>query len=257
VPERADDFAWENDRIAFRIYGPALWKQDGEKKTGSGVDVWCKRVRQPVVNAMYKDGNYHHDNGASVDCYKVGTACGCGGTAIWAEGKLKAGRCFDSWKLLVAGPIRTVFDLTYGTWDAGGRKVSEVKRVTLDLGSNFNRFDCTVTTEGAAPLAVAGGAMYHKGAELANGNDWATAWEPGDGKVNGMVGTSVVMPGGEFKQSMNHQLLIKSITPGATLTFYAGGAWSKGVDYADAAAWNEATKAFAARIASPVKVEIK
>ena len=23
VPERRDDFAWENDRIAFRVYGPA------------------------------------------------------------------------------------------------------------------------------------------------------------------------------------------------------------------------------------------
>jgi rhamnogalacturonyl hydrolase YesR len=257
VPERADDFAWENDRSAFRIYGPALWKQDGPTKTGSGVDVWCKRVRQPVINAMYKDGNYHQDNGTSVDCYKVGTARGCGGTAIWADGKLMAGRCFDSWKLLVAGPLRAVFELTYGAWDAGGRKVSEVKRVTLDLGSNFNRFDCTFTAEGEAPLAVAGGALYHKGAELANGSDWTTVWEAGDGKVNGMVGTAVVMPGGEFKQSANHQLLVKSSKPGATLTFYGGAAWSKGVDYPDAAAWNEAAKAFAARVAAPLKVEIK
>lgn len=26
VPERMDDFAWENDRGAFRMYGPALWE---------------------------------------------------------------------------------------------------------------------------------------------------------------------------------------------------------------------------------------
>jgi rhamnogalacturonyl hydrolase YesR len=257
VPERADDFAWEGDRIAFRIYGPALWKQDGEKKTGSGVDVWCKRTRQPVVNAMYKGGDYHRDNGTSVDCYKVGIARGCGGTAIWTDGKLKAGRCFDSWKLLVSGPIRTVFELSYGAWDAGGRKVSEVKRVALDLGANFNRFDCTFTAEGTEPLAVAGGAMFHKGAALANGSNWATVWELGDGKVNGMLGTAVVMAGGEYKQTADHQLLIKSTKPGEALTFYGGAGWSKGVDYPDQAAWNEATKAFAARVASPLKLEIK
>ena len=36
VPERKDDFAWENDRIAFRMYGPAL-EADGE--ISSGIDV--------------------------------------------------------------------------------------------------------------------------------------------------------------------------------------------------------------------------
>jgi pectinesterase len=49
VPERLDDFAWENDKIGHRTYGPALAAPD-ESKTGkeifvaSGLDVWCKRV---------------------------------------------------------------------------------------------------------------------------------------------------------------------------------------------------------------------
>ena len=40
VPERKDDFAWENDLIAFRAYGPALryFPED------SGFDAWPKRV---------------------------------------------------------------------------------------------------------------------------------------------------------------------------------------------------------------------
>ncbi|MCJ8295019.1 MAG: DUF4861 domain-containing protein, partial [Colwellia sp.] len=38
VPEREDDFAWENDLVAFRMYGPA------SKSIGTviGVDCWIK-----------------------------------------------------------------------------------------------------------------------------------------------------------------------------------------------------------------------
>ena len=42
-----DDVAWESDRIAFRIYGQGLWKVDS--LLSSGVDVWVKRVRTPIV----------------------------------------------------------------------------------------------------------------------------------------------------------------------------------------------------------------
>jgi hypothetical protein len=34
-----------------------------------------------------------------------------------------------------------MFELTYDTWDAGGVKVSEVKRVSLDKGSNLDRIE--------------------------------------------------------------------------------------------------------------------
>ncbi|MEY3896376.1 MAG: hypothetical protein RLZZ214_1896, partial [Verrucomicrobiota bacterium] len=40
VPERSDDFAWENDLVAFRTYGPAL--RPGPEN--SGIDCWFKRV---------------------------------------------------------------------------------------------------------------------------------------------------------------------------------------------------------------------
>lgn len=45
VPERKDDFAWENDKVAFRMYGPAL-----EYETITcGIDVWVKCVSTPVA----------------------------------------------------------------------------------------------------------------------------------------------------------------------------------------------------------------
>ncbi len=46
VPERKDDFAWENDRIAFRIYG----RRVEDELVSSGVDVWCKRTPALIID---------------------------------------------------------------------------------------------------------------------------------------------------------------------------------------------------------------
>ena len=52
---RKDDIAWENDRCAYRVYGPAL------QKTGEcsfGTDVWVKNTTDTVVYERYvKDMN--------------------------------------------------------------------------------------------------------------------------------------------------------------------------------------------------------
>lgn len=77
VPERLDDFTWENDRIAFRMYGPEMWTIPA-KRCGSGVDVWVKKVRYPIINKWYKRKSYHRDEGEGADIYKVGKTLGCG-----------------------------------------------------------------------------------------------------------------------------------------------------------------------------------
>ena len=49
-PERLDDIAWENDKAAYRAYGPALQKT-GEK--AYGYDVFTKSVSELVVEDRY------------------------------------------------------------------------------------------------------------------------------------------------------------------------------------------------------------
>ena len=49
VPEREDDFTWENDKVAFRIYGPA----SNGKGQVSGVDAWLKKVPWPIVDKFH------------------------------------------------------------------------------------------------------------------------------------------------------------------------------------------------------------
>ena len=52
---RKDDIAWENDRCAYRVYGPALQKS-GERSFGT--DIWVKNTPDTVVYERYiKDMN--------------------------------------------------------------------------------------------------------------------------------------------------------------------------------------------------------
>ena len=141
VRERYDDFAWENDRVAHRMYGTALETWEAEPLTSSAVDVWCKRVRRLVLNDWYMVDNYHTDTGEGGDFYSAGKTRGCGGNGVWEASKLFVSRNFTNSKVIANGPIRVIFELTYAPWDVNGREVSEVKRVTLDAGQNLNRFE--------------------------------------------------------------------------------------------------------------------
>ena len=92
VPERIDDYAWENDRVAFRTYGPQAERlaKDGERggTLSSGIDCWLKRVDYPIIDKWYKSDreegkSYHTDHGEGLDNYHVGSSRGCGGIGIW------------------------------------------------------------------------------------------------------------------------------------------------------------------------------
>jgi hypothetical protein len=93
VPERYDDMAWENDRIAHRMYGFTLNSPaaGGERLRGSGIDIWGKRVSYPVVDRWYAKGHdqFHKDEeGEGLDLYSIGGSRGAGGTGVWDGQKL-------------------------------------------------------------------------------------------------------------------------------------------------------------------------
>ncbi|QBE61910.1 glycoside hydrolase family 88 protein [Pseudoduganella lutea] len=90
VPERMDDLAWENDKVAFRMYGPAL--RAGPED--SGIDAWFKKVHYPVLDKWYglatgkQQKSYHVDRGEGYDAYHVGDTRGVGGLGLWVDGRL-------------------------------------------------------------------------------------------------------------------------------------------------------------------------
>ena len=261
VRERHDDFAWENDRVAHRMYGPGLetWKK--EPLTSSGIDVWVKKARRLVVNEWYMTDDYHRDNGDGADFYSVKTSRGCDGIAIFVKDKPAVSRNFVTSRVLAQGPIRVMFELDYAPFDAGaGVKVAETKRITLDAGSGFNRIASTFKVEGKVPaLGVGVGIGKHKGADLKTDKHWTRTWEPlPDG--NGNLGCAVVLPAATATTIRSTDLdtfIVAKATPGVPFVYYMGSDWSKRAGGpADAAGWTKAVEEQARDIAAPVKVTL-
>ena len=194
VPERSDDFAWENDLVAFRVYGPALRKG----AENSGVDCWAKRVTYPIVDKWYRLDreqkiSYHQDHGEGCDFYHVGESRGCGGTAIWHDGKMVLSNVYNDWKVLTSTREQSVFTLSY-EYALGGRKIQETKTITIDLGERLFKSESVFTENGRpARLEVAVGLTTHdrRGvATLNRAGGWMSVWESGGGAH---IGTGVVM----------------------------------------------------------------
>ena len=134
-PTRKDDIAWENDRGAYRVYGPAL-QRTGERSFG--VDVWTKNTPEIVVEDRYTadyDGNilksiysrkkqhdkwreedlrtsFHLDHGNGLDCYSVGPTLGCGTPALMDGDHLVMPYCYRDYEILDNGPLRFTVALT-------------------------------------------------------------------------------------------------------------------------------------------------
>ena len=164
APERKDDFAWENQDVAYRVYGPAL---EATGEITSGIDVWSKRIPNFVIDSFYKrdaEGarthnpalSYHKDNGVGLDSYEVGKSRGCtAGRLFFADGKLMVSKNYTKLHMLSDGPIRFAFEVTYAPWVANGVTVTETKRITLDAGTHMNRIESTYTFDGGQTLDLA------------------------------------------------------------------------------------------------------
>jgi unsaturated rhamnogalacturonyl hydrolase len=284
VPERMDDFAWESDRIAFRIYGQALIK--GEGLVSSGVDVWIKSRRKLIMNEMYKSGRFHMDNGDEIDDYRVGTSRGCGGLGVWDGKKLYVSRNYRNWRLITTGPIRSEFEVTYDAWDAGGRKVTETRRISIDAGSWFSKAQSTFSSDDPSPLTIAVGlaerACGPDGEELVARNKsegWMTYWQPED-KPKGTMGVAIVLPKGSVKEFTNDNpampdsalhavvpqptvegappirnlLAVTQVKVGQPFTYYFGASWDRSGDFTNHVQWENYVRQFAERRDAPLKV---
>ena len=263
VPERKDDFAWENDRIAFRMYGPALGITGD---VNSGIDVWVKSVRYPIIDKWYGSGedSYHKDYGEGLDFYKVGNSRGCGGLGIWEDGELYTSRAFESWRIVAAGPIRFIFELTYSPWEVKSGKVSEVKCIYLDAGHNLNRFESQFQLNyDTSELVYAVGLAKHE--KQGTGEirfheqiGVLSFWEPGT-KGNGNLGTGIILDPTNFVKTVNtdeHHFTLAKTDTGMKATYYAGAGWDKSGDFSDAESWFKYLMQYAMCLANPVEISI-
>jgi len=272
VPERIDDYAWENDRVAFRTYGPKAQQITESGKPGgtltSGMDCWFKRVAYPVIDKWYKKnldtaGYYHIDHGEGYDPYHVGNSRGCGCIGIWEQDSLYVSKNFISYKTIATGPIRTIFELTYAPWSANGRTVNEKKIISLDLGNNLSRFEVHIESDKPLPNVTTGITLHDQKGEVKRDSvaGWVRYWEPID---DSELGTGIVIAPQQLLTLKEHRTAVKDQShvlaiakPENVIVYYAGFGWKKSGQYTSAADWDQYLTNFAKSIASPLVVQFK
>lgn len=294
-PERVDDIAWENDRTAYRIYGPAL-QRSGER--AFGVDVWVKNTpdlevskrystelnNHPQIEALKAAGKtdeafrvevattYHFDHGYGLDCYKVGPTLGCGAPALMDGKDLILPYCYATYKILDNGPLRFTVELTYNPTEIKSDKnVVEHRIISLDKGSNFNKM--TVWYEGLSkPRDLAAGVVIHSEdtESVVLGKNFVQYADPTDNpsKQNFQIYVAALFPEGEVsttkmmnKKPVNgnagHAVgVLKNYKSGERFTYYFGSAWSKN-DVRTQREWQLRIDEFLEALATPLHVSIK
>ncbi|GEL10727.1 DUF4861 domain-containing protein [Flavobacterium glycines] len=271
VPERTDDYAWENDKVAFRTYGPDAQKRVEEKRPDgtltSGIDLWLKRTDKSIINKWYaenvkKPGYYHIDHGEGYDPYQVGPSRGTGGSGIWENNELAVSKNFVSYKTIATGPLRTIFELTYAPWSS--YEVKETKRISLDLGSNFSKFEITIDAKKQIPNYATGISLHeNKGEVKINKKEgWFRHGETIDGVF---LGEGIVLNPKLVTDAFSNVSKIKDRSDLLVITkpkenkliYYAGFAWQKSGQIANATDWDTLLQKQSKMLANPLKITIK
>lgn len=293
-PERVDDIAWENDRTAYRVYGPAL-QRTGEQ--AFGVDVWVKNTpdlevekryktelsNHEKINELKKDGKtaealemeqettYHFDHGYGLDCYKVGPTLGCGAPALMLGNDMVLPYCYKSYKILDNGPLRFTVQLEYNPFTLGADKnVVEHRIISLDKGSNYNKM--TVWYDGLTkPCDMVAGIVLHSEdtKSVLYGENYVLYADPTDNptKQNFQIYVGVLFPNGvKATKSMmydtpangnaGHGVGVITYQPGEKYTYYFGSAWSKN-DVRTLNEWKLRSEETLEALHAPLKVTVK
>lgn len=244
VPERKDDFAWENERAAYRMYGPAL----APENPSNGVDLWLKSTNELVVDSFYYREHelhlpYHINYGKGLDCYKVGHTAGCGGWFPMLGEVPQVGMQYDRWEILSEGPLSVTFRLYYDHYPLQSLDSAQTKaQLTVTCTSCQQlckaevEFDCQENTDlklsagiflhtaTANPeIAVAGSTQFSDEGKYIAYAENAVA-DAGDAQGRNYV--AVVMPDMESHAIVDNTLIAVS-NQSEKLTYWFGGGWSE------------------------------
>jgi len=259
VPERKDDFAWENDKIAHRMYGKGL--EESPSEMAYGMDVWVKRTDKLILNDRYKRGNYHQDIGDGMDYYHVGYTLGSGDIAPYVNDSVFYPKNYRRWKILDNGPLRTTFILSYDEWNVNGRNVNVTKRISIDAGSQLSRVEAMFSSDqkSAFPVVIGIAKRENPGVMLLDEQQgFMGYWEPqfGQDGTTG-VGSLLLTPATKIKIT-NGQLLMQT-TAGNDLPviYYTGAAWNKANEITSSKTWFDYLQSFKNRLLNPIKIVLE
>ena len=274
VPERKDDFAWENEYAAFRMYGPALRPEN----PSNGVDLWLKSTSELVVDSFYYREHvlglpYHINYGKGLDCYKVGHTAGCGGLVVVCDSQTYVGGAYDRWEIIEQTNDKLVFRLEYDSLLVDNQILQESITITAQAGQLFNKAEVVLTSASnhhfERPLLVGGGIYMHDTIDnyivcekcglvsyaedaLSDKNAAKMNYEHNGSTTQGRSYVAVITPGAAQQGVVDGNLVsLKPYTLGDTLVYYFGAGWSQWYDednkqtFATDEAWFETIKTIA------------
>ena len=289
-PDREDDLTWENDKCAWRMYGPKM-----HNKGVSGFDTFAKNVTYPVQDALYhseltsyavnarlkKVGRgsewaqlhrdvytYHRDRGQGMDAYTVGTTLGAGAPALMDGGNLIMPDVYEKAEIIENGPLR--FCVRLQMYEQHG--IRETRTFTQDKGTHLARVEVAYSGA-AAGTPVASGIVVHKSQPTAYAINkkagyiaYSDALDTPQGQ-NGQLFIGCYYPEKmkalkyqplpeEKAGGIGHVLGITTLAADKPFTYYTGTAWSK-YDVPTMAVWEQLLQHYADNIKNPLKVEIR
>ena len=288
-PNREDDLTWENDKCAWRFYGP---KMHGKGVTG--FDTFTKNVTYPIQDQLYQNEltsygineqlkkqqrggewaqvhrdlyTYHRNRGQGMDAYTVGATLGAGAPALMEGNELLLPDVYEKAEILDNGPLRfTVRQTMYANRDG----VVETRLISQDKGSHLAKFQ--IAYEGLkAAQPVCAGIVVHESQPDAYVIDkkagyvaYADALDTPKGQ-NGQLYLGLLFPSkmkslrylplAEKKAGgIGHVIGQTLYQPQQAFTYYAGSAWSR-YDVPTMQVWRTLLEGYAQQLRQPLTVE--
>jgi unsaturated chondroitin disaccharide hydrolase len=139
---------WESELNAWRLYFDAR----------NAIDLYGKRrpgLQLEIFGAPEYD--YHEESPYGRDIYKIGDALGIGAIGALVDGKVikVADVAERRWRVISAGPVRSIVELEYKGWKVGSRSVDLTSRMTQWAGERG--FIHQITAKNAEGLALVTG----------------------------------------------------------------------------------------------------
>ena len=289
-PDKDDDFAWENDKVGFRMYGHKL-------DVASGYDIFCKRgTEQPVLEKFYANEVYgsdawkryyeleaispeaafrfkmdtlsfHVDRGYGMDVYAVGPTLGAGIAALMEDDVIAYPYCYETYEILDQGPLRFKARFTFRPIASGNdTEVLETRTITLDAGSYLNHTQVSFANISKAKDIVAGIILREDGGEAfadaekgyisypAPTQNHDTTKVVDNGTI--YVGHVYPAPVKEAKTSHGHIMTVSGYDQGDEFEYYWGAGWNH-ADILSHEQWNEYLETYAMMVRNPLSITVR
>ena len=220
-PNREDDLAWENDKNAWRFYGPKM-----HNKGVNGFDTFTKNVTYPIQDKLYQSElgsyalntrlqragrggewnqlhrdnyTYHRNRGEGMDAYTVGATLGAGAPALMNGNELILPDVYEKAEISENGPLRFRVKLTM--YEQNG--VTEMRNITQNKGSHMAHVEVAYMKKGGMEqnYACAGIAVHES--------------QPDAYVINQKVGYIAYADALDTPKGQNGQLYIACLFPNA------------------------------------------